>query len=84
MLVILANQDKQAESNNKSIIEKTLLENSISLKDSFTNQAGALVLLCQSVEERDELKNLVRTAKEDINLSIPKEKSAHHYYWPNA
>ena len=73
-LVIQTNQDKQIETNNRCIIEKTLLENSIPLKDSFTNQAGELVLLCQSAEERDELRNLVRTAKEDIDLSTPKER----------
>ena len=73
-LVIPANQDKQVENANRCLIEKTLLESSIPLKDSFTNQSGELVLLCESAEKRDELKDLVKTAKEDINLTTPKEK----------
>ena len=73
-LVVPANQDKQLDTTNRSIIEKTVLESSIPVRDSFTNQAGELVLLCDSAEQRDELKNLVKTAKDDINLTTPKVK----------
>jgi len=73
-LVIPTNQNKQLESENKTLVEKTLLENSIPLKDSFTNQAGELVLLCESAEKRDELKNLVENVKQDIDLTTLKAK----------
>ena len=73
-LVIPSNPDQQIQRENKSVIEKAILENHIPLKETFTNHAGELVLVCESTEKRDELKHLVHSAKEDIKMNTPKVK----------
>ena len=74
-LVIAHNPDQEIQSQNKSVIEKTILDNKIPLKQTFTNNAGQLVLVCESTEKRDELKTLVQTAKDDIKINTPKVKN---------
>ena len=73
-LIIPKNPNQQIQNENKNTIEKTLLDNRIPLKSTYTNQAGELVLVCESAEKRDELKNLVHAAKDDIQMSTPKVK----------
>ena len=75
-LVIPRNPDQQTQSENKNAIEKAILENHIPLKQTFTNHAGELVLVCESPEKRDELKTLVQSVKEDIKMNAPKVKKS--------
>ena len=74
LLVIPKNPDVQAHNENRDIIEKTIVDNQIPLKETFTDKSGALVLVCESTKKRDELKNLVQTAKVDIPMNSPKVK----------
>ena len=57
------------------IIEKTVVENHIPLKETFTNRTGDLVLVCESTEKRDELKALVQNGSSSaaFMLSTPRE-----------
>ena len=73
-LVVPKIPDQRAHSANQTIIEKTVVENQIPLKETYTNKSGDLVLVCESTEKRDELKNLVHTAKQDITMTTPKVK----------
>ena len=74
VLVVPKIPDQRAQDENKMIIEKTVVENHISLKETFTNRTGDLVLVCESTEKRDELKTLVHNAKQDISMNTPKAK----------
>ena len=74
VLVLPKILDNERHSANKTIIEKTVVDNDIPLKETFTNKEGDLVLVCESAEKRDELKTLVQTAKEDIKMNTPKPK----------
>ena len=73
-LVIPKVTDERLNTENKSIIEKTVIDNHIPLTETYTNKAGDLVLVCESSENRDKLKNLVQTAKQDISMNAPKTK----------
>ena len=73
-MVVPKMSDQRVQDENKLIVEKTVIENQISLKETFTNRTGDLVLVCESTEKRDELKNLVHNAKEDISMNTPKAK----------
>ena len=55
-------------------MKKTIVDNHIPLKETFTNKSGELVIVCESTEKRDELKNLVQAAKEDITMNSPNTK----------
>ena len=73
-LVVPKIPDQTVHSANKIIIEKTIVDNQIVLQETYTNKSGDLVLVCESTEMRDELKNLVHTAKQDITMTAPKVK----------
>ena len=74
VLVVPKIVDQIAQDANNIIIEKAVVENNIPLKETYTNKSGDLVLVCESTEMRDELKNIVRTAKQDISMNTPKAK----------
>ena len=74
VLVVPKIPDQEKHSANKTIIERTVVDNQIPLKETFTNKEGDLVLVCESAEKRDELKTLVQTAKQDIKMNTPKPK----------
>ena len=46
----------------------------IPLSESYENKAGDLVLVCESKVARNELKNLVQTADQDILMNSPNTK----------
>ena len=73
-LVVPKVTDERLNSENKGVIEKTVIENQISLTETYTNKSGDLVLVCESAEKRDQLKTLVHTAKQDITMNAPKVK----------
>ena len=74
VLVISNTSDPQTDTENQNIVEKTIIENQISLSQTYKNKSGDLVLVCDSEETRDELKNLVHSAKEDISMGSPNVK----------
>lgn len=74
VLVVPKIADQRAQEANKMVIEKTVVDHQIPLKETFTNRTGDLVLVCESAEKRDELKNLVQNAKNDISMNTPKAK----------
>ena len=73
-LVVPKIPDTRVQSANQTIIERTVVDNQIPLKETYTNKSGDLVIVCESTEQRDELKNLVQTAKQDITMTSPKVK----------
>ena len=74
VLVIPQVPDRAAHNANRTIVERTVVENQIPLKETFTNKQGDLVLVCESTEKRDQLKELVHSAKDDISMNTPKPK----------
>ena len=72
VLVISNTQDSQKNTENHNTIEKALIDNEIALSKSYKNKTGDLVLVCESEEARDRLKNLVENNNGDIEMSTPK------------
>ena len=52
-------------------VEKVIVDNAVSLENSHKNKDGDLVIVCESKEARDELKNLVQEADETIQMNSP-------------
>ena len=59
VLVVPKIPDLRTQEANKMIIERTVVDNHIPLKETFTNKSGDLILVCDSAERRDKLKTLV-------------------------
>ena len=51
-----------------------VVENKIPLKESHKNKEGNLVLVCESKDARDELKDLVQTADVQLEINTPNSK----------
>ena len=72
--LVISSTDPAKNALAQDIVEKVVVENSISLAESRKNNNGDLVLVCQSTEARDELRSLVQTANKDIPMNSPKAK----------
>ena len=73
-LVISKDSDATKNIETHKIIEKVLVDNEISLAETHQNKDGDLVLTCESKAARDELKQLVQTANQEIVMSSPNTK----------
>ena len=73
-VLVISSTDPAKNAEAKNIVEKVVVENSISLAESRKNNNGDLVLVCQSTKERDDLRNLVETVNKDIPMNSPKLK----------
>ena len=72
--LVISSTDPVKNALAQDIVEKVVVENSMSLLESRKNNNGDLVLVCQSTEARDELRSLVQTANKDIPMNSPKAK----------
>ena len=74
VLVINKSADPEKDATNKEAVEKIVVENAISVAKSHKNKEGDLVLVCPTEEARNELRSLVETTNEDIQMNSPKTK----------
>ena len=76
VLVIKGSEDPSQNDANRNKVEKTIIENNIPVMKSYQKKSGDLVVYCDSVEKRNELKNKVESANGDIVMITPVEKRA--------
>ena len=74
VLVISKDTDSQKHIENQSVIEKIVMDNEIPLMKTHRSDAGDVVLVCETKEARDTLKNLVHNANNEILMNSPNEK----------
>ena len=68
-VLVVKKQDGQKENLDK--LEQTVVDNNIPLTNSFVNKNGDKVLVCPSVEVRDNLKAHVQTVCPGVSLESP-------------
>ena len=74
VLVISNPTDPKEKEETQEIVEKVVVDNAIALAESHTNKEGNLVLVCQSQQARDDLRDLVRATGEEIIMDTPKTR----------
>ena len=74
VLVISGSAEPGKNQETRELVEKVVVQNEISLKDSHKNKEGDLVLVCESKIARDELKDLVQTANIQLEINSPNSK----------
>lgn len=74
VLVINKSADPEKNVKNQEEVERIIVNNAISLAETHKNKNGDLVLVCQSEGVRNELRNLVETSNDDIQMNSPKTK----------
>ena len=74
VLVIKNGSDAEQNDENQNKVEQTMMSNNIPITQSYKNKAGDLVMVCETKDQRDELKNLVSSTNEEIVMNAPAEK----------
>ena len=73
VLVLKKSNDEEKSKENLEIVESAIMTNGISIVESYKNKTGDLMVVCESSETREELKNIVLSSNEEIVLNMPKE-----------
>ena len=73
-IVMIKNESKEDENEISKTVHNVILENDIELKNAYKNKSGHLILECDSAEICKDLKQLVQSAKDDIEVNVPKAK----------
>ena len=53
---------------NKDSVEKAIMDNAIPVTKTYINNAGDLVLVCDTTDSRDKLKEIIATNNEEIHM----------------
>ena len=64
---------KKTTEQNQNKIEEALIQNQVQVAESFTNTVGDLVVVCETAEECETVRNLVSTTSEETEVRTPKE-----------
>ena len=76
VLVVKKRNSSEKNEENRVKVQTTMMHHNIPIAQSFNNEAGDLVMVCESKEKRDELKNLVSSTNNDIIMNIAAEKTS--------
>ena len=58
---------------NQKVVEVAIMENDVSVLESYKNKSGDLTVVCETEVCRNQLKDLVATKSEDIVINTPRE-----------
>ena len=73
VLIINKAQDVETDKANKEMVETSVIESKIPVKKSFQSKNGNLVVVCNSSESRDTLKNQLTAANRALEMRSPGE-----------
>ena len=73
VLIVKKSDDEMKTKENVAVVENAMIENNISIVDSYKNKTGDLMVVCESNEIMEELKNIVLSINDEIVLDTPKE-----------
>ena len=68
-------EDPNRNKNHIDIVEKAIMDNNISLQNTYKNRNGEVVLVCESEVSRDLLQSMVSSVVNDIPTKTPKGKN---------
>ena len=74
VLVLNKAADSTCDKNNFDLVENTVVESQIPVTKSYKDKSGNHVVICDSVQSRDALKEQVSALNNNIEMKTPKEK----------
>ena len=74
VLVVGKTGDSEKDISNANEIEDIILKNELPLKNSYKNKEGDLVLVCDTVEDRAKLQEIVHSSTVDVSTKVPSTK----------
>lgn len=73
--ILVVNKVHEANSDSTFVsVEKTIVDNNIPVTKTFKNTSGELVLVCDTVDSRDKLNNLIASNDDEIQTKIINRK----------
>ena len=75
VLVLGKTKDSDKDKKYIELVEKVIMDNNITLQDTYRTKDGELVLVCDSKESRDNLSNIVKNSDGNIPTKTPNSKS---------
>lgn len=76
VLVVKKTDNPTTNNENNQKLEKTMLENNVPLKQSYRNKNGDLVMVCDTKDKRNELKEIVSSSIDNELLTPDQRKPA--------
>ena len=73
VLVVKKVDDEALSQANQKVVQEAIMENDLSMIESYKNKAGDITVVCETEEVRNQLKDLVTSKNEDIMISTPRE-----------
>ena len=73
VLIVKKREDETENKAARENIDKVIVENKLPVASSFTNRNGNLVVVCNTKNERNTLKDLVKARDRELEVSAPKE-----------
>ena len=55
-------------------VQQIMIQNNIPVTQSFMNKSGDMVMVCETQDDRDKMKNLMSNSNEEIVMNAPAEK----------
>jgi hypothetical protein len=75
VLVLKSSQTAEQNKEIRDIVQQTVVQNKIPVTQSYTNKiSGDTVMFCETVDDRDKLKNLVSHTDNEIIMNTPAAK----------
>lgn len=71
VLVVKNSQTPEQNKQNQKKVQQILIQNKIPVTQSYTNNANDTVMICETVYDRDKLKNLVSDSDNEIVMNSP-------------
>ena len=73
VLVVNKASDPMLDKANTNLVENLVIESRLPVRNAFKNKSGNLIVVCESEESRDELKEKVSANSNNIEMKTPKE-----------
>ena len=73
-MLVIKNGDIEGKQANREEVEKVIMDHNIPVTQSYQNKVGDYVVVCDTKDKRDELKDLVSSTNQEVVLRTPAEK----------
>ena len=72
VLVVKKAEDEEKRRENKNMVETAIMQSDISVVESYQNKSGDLMVVCESENIRNQLKDIVISADDEVVVSAPR------------
>ena len=72
VLVVKKSADAEKQKESQRVVESVIMDNDIPVVKTFENRTGDLMVVCESEDTRDQLKDMVTRSSNEIEVNAPR------------